>query len=407
MRGRAIIVLIAIFCVVDEVAAQSVVNRSDTLSLDYSPIDYVAVMEQLNRASQPTAWQRFSDWLFKKQDIEEEQTRNLRVDGGIGVGYTQETNAMFVASVVGRYLLKSGDESLPYSVTSLTGLVSANGSFRAVTSSDFALSGHDCVSLYIGGGSMPANFWGLGYEAADNNHVSQYVRKDFQTNVEYVRRIVGGLSVGANLDFRYAAVDKVESLAWDYLQNAGMKNLSAAMLGAGATVKYDGRTERGTQINGVFLQLRGAAYPAIFACNDDTIWHVEVTADYYQPLWAGGELALDLYADLWSWNTPWMFWAKVGGENRMRGYYYGRYTDRKMATAQIELRQKIYKALSCAAWMGAGSVFSSHKLFDIDNVLPNYGLGVRVALAKNLTLRVDYGFGRHSHGLIINVNEAF
>ena len=72
MRGRAIIVLIAIFCVVNEVAAQSVVNRSDTLSLDYSPIDYVAVMEQLNRASQPTAWQRFSDWLFKKHDIEEQ-----------------------------------------------------------------------------------------------------------------------------------------------------------------------------------------------------------------------------------------------------------------------------------------------------------------------------------------------
>ena len=63
MSRGTIIVLIAIFCVVNGVAAQSVVNRNDTFAFDYSPINYVAVVEQLNRASQPTAWQRFSDWL--------------------------------------------------------------------------------------------------------------------------------------------------------------------------------------------------------------------------------------------------------------------------------------------------------------------------------------------------------
>lgn len=137
------------------------------------------------------------------------------------------------------------------------------------------------------------------------------------------------------------------------------------------------------------------------------IWHIEAVANYYQPLWSGAVAALDLYADMWSWNTPWLFWAKVGGENRMRGYYYGRYTDRKMATAQLELRQRIYGPIGCVVWGGVGSVFSSHKLFDVDSLLPNYGVGVRFAAGGRTSLRIDYGFGRHSNGLVINVNEAF
>ena len=118
-------------------------------------------------------------------------------------------------------------------------------------------------------------------------------------------------------------------------------------------------------------------------------------------------IALDLYADMWSWNTPWLFWAKMGGENRMRGYYYGRYTDRKMATAQLELRQTIFGPISGVVWGGAGSVFASHRLIDLKRLLPNYGVGIRVGALGTTSLRIDYGFGRHSSGLVININEAF
>ena len=254
---------------------------------------------------------------------------------------------------------------------------------------------------------MPVKFWGLGYQAASSGAVSKYVRNDFHADVEYRRCIVGGLSLGAELDFRYALADDVQPLALDYLQQAGIDEYSSTTTGIGLAVCWDGRKVRNNLAQGFYFQLKGAVHPQALGNHDDTLWHVEATANYYQPLWMGGELALDMYADAWSWSTPWLFWAKVGGENRMRGYYYGRYTDRKMATAQVELRQNIYKIISGAAWAGAGSVFSSHKLFSVDEILPNYGVGLRVAVAKNLLLRVDYGFGRNSRGLIINVNEAF
>jgi outer membrane translocation and assembly module TamA len=117
--------------------------------------------------------------------------------------------------------------------------------------------------------------------------------------------------------------------------------------------------------------------------------------------------AVDIYADLRSSHTPWLLWAKVGGENRMRGYYYGRYIDRNMITAQVELRQQIYGPISGVVWGGAGSLFTSFNQIEIKEVLPNYGVGVRFAAGGGMSLRVDYGFGRHSNGLVIHVNEAF
>jgi hypothetical protein len=137
------------------------------------------------------------------------------------------------------------------------------------------------------------------------------------------------------------------------------------------------------------------------------MWHAEATFDYYQPLWRGTVAAFDIYAQLWSQDTPWLLWSKIGGDNRMRGYYYGRYIDRNMATAQIELRQTIYGPISGVVWGGAGTIFSSFKHFDIEQLLPNYGLGLRVAAGEKASLRIDYGFGRHSNGLVVSVNEAF
>ena len=54
---------------------------------------------------------------------------------------------------------------------------------------------------------------------------------------------------------------------------------------------------------------------------------------------------------------------------------------------------------------GAGNVFGND--YNWSQTLPNIGLGARLALDGRTVLRIDYGWGKHSNGLIINVNEAF
>ena len=76
-----------------------------------------------------------------------------------------------------------------------------------------------------------------------------------------------------------------------------------------------------------------------------------------------------------------------------------------MITAQLELRQNIYGPIGVCGWVGAGNVFGNY--YRWAQTLPNIGLGARLALDGRTVLRIDYGWGKHSNGLIINVNEAF
>ncbi len=407
MRALRVAVMVCMLCAVNSIAAQEIADTQHSLPKSSSPIDYAEVERQLNRAAQPTFWERFANWFAPRIDKSPDE-RKIVYDVFLGVGYTQETDLLFLVTGAGRYSLNRKDKSLPHSTTALTGMVSINGLTRLITSSDLALSKKDHLLISLTGGYMPVRFWGLGYEAANRNKVSKYMRSDFRSKVEYRRHIVGGLSAGAGVKFLYISCQDVSELALQYLQSDEAGNLSATTTGIGASIKYDSRyTNEENITQGFFIELGGALHPKALGSHHNTLWHIEATANYHQPLWRGGVLAFDLFADMWSWDTPWQFWAKMGGDNRMRGYYYGRYTDRNMVTAQVELRQRIYGILSGVVWGGAGSVFSKYKYFDIDHLLPNYGVGIRVAVARNLSFRVDYGFGRHSHGLIINVNEAF
>jgi Hemolysin activation/secretion protein len=97
----------------------------------------------------------------------------------------------------------------------------------------------------------------------------------------------------------------------------------------------------------------------------------------------------------------------MGGTQRMRGYYEGRYTDNDMITFQVELRQRIWRRIGGVVWGGAGNVFNGIHRFDWSETLPNYGLGLRWELKKRVNVRFDYGFGKKTNGFLLSINEAF
>ena len=222
-----------------------------------------------------------------------------------------------------------------------------------------------------------------------------------------MRHVVDRFWLGANLDFRYGHGGELNALAESYLADAGEALRSATSAGIGIVAEYDSRNSRVNTTHGIYISILTEMRPKMLSNVDSDLWHVVAVADLFQPVWQGGVLAVDLYSDLWSSATPWVYWPAVGGDYRMRGYYYGRYTDRKLFSGQVELRQNIYGPVSGCVWGGAANVCSSHKLFDFSELLPNAGLGLRVELGKSGRLRVDYGFGRNSNGLIVSINEAF
>ena len=129
--------------------------------------------------------------------------------------------------------------------------------------------------------------------------------------------------------------------------------------------------------------------------------------DGYLRIWRDAVLAADLYGEFNSAGTPWPMLARLGGGQRMRGYYEGRYTDNDLVAVQLELRQRIWRRIGCTVWGGAGNVFADFASWRWSHTLPNYGFGLRWELKKRVNIRLDYGFGRKTGGFLLNINEAF
>ena len=395
--------------------AASVVARADAMSQDtvrqtkttYDPIDYTAVSRHLQLAAQPTFWQRLTTRL-RRPLFEDNPATNFRTTGRLGVRYAAETNFSLTGVLAGEYSTAVGDATTPMSALSLTMDVSLSGYYGFYLSGDTYLPhGKDRLTYAVSTSSMPVRFWGLGYDAGLNNVRTKYVNKATDADVRYLRELVRGLWIGGTVEYDFAEGTSFDAVGEEYLAAANQKNRSFSSLGVGLIAVYDRRNAKVNTTDGVYLSLYTQMRPKRFSNIDSNLLHIEAVADYYSSLWQGGVVAVDLYANLWSSATPWIMWPSVGGSNRMRGYYYGRYSDRKMLSGQVELRQQIYGPIGCAVWGGAAKVFPSFKTFDFKNILPNYGLGVRVALGDGTSLRVDYGFGRRSNELIININEAF
>lgn len=60
-----------------------------------------------------------------------------------------------------------------------------------------------------------------------------------------------------------------------------------------------------------------------------------------------------------------------------------------------------------AVWPGGGTVFSRLGSLRLGDVLPNYGLGLRIEFKHRVNVRVDYGFGKDTGGFVFQFAEAF
>lgn len=407
---RKCVILLSVVLMASVVTARADATSQDTLrktKVTYDPIDYSSVSHQLQLAAQPTFWQRLTTRL-RRPLFDDNPTANFRTTGRLGVRYAAETNLSLTGVLAGEYSTAVGDAATPMSTLSLTMDVSWTGYYGFYLAGDtFFPRGKDRLTYAVSTSSMPVRFWGLGYDAGRYNPRTKYVNKTTDADVRYLQEVVRGLWLGGTIEYNFAEGTSFDAIGEEYLAAANQKNNSFSSLGVGLMAVYDRRNAKVNTTDGVYLSLHTQMRPKQFSNIDSNLLHIEAVADYYSSVWQGGVVAVDLYANLWSSATPWIMWPSVGGSNRMRGYYYGRYTDRKMLLGQVELRQQIYGPIGCALWGGAAKIFPSFKRFDFKNILPNYGLGVRVALGDGTSLRIDYGFGRRSNELIININEAF
>lgn len=248
---------------------------------------------------------------------------------------------------------------------------------------------------------QPLYFWGMGYENG-NNSANKTMQKKYMAHIdaELLFRVASNFRLGPKVQWNYVNSDSIA-----YPELLCGQDLVLRNYGAGFAVEYDTRDMVTDAKRGVYVYVSETFYPK-FLWNRYAFSTTDIRANYYRPLWRDCTLATDLWAVFNFGNPSWAKMALLGDTHRMRGYYLGRYRDKHMISAQVELRQHIWGRHGMVAWAGLGSVF--HNADSFKHLLPNFGVGYRFAFRRRMNIRVDYGFGKSGQkGFMFSLNEAF
>ena len=281
---------------------------------------------------------------------------------------------------------------------------------------------------------FPGAFYGIGYDAGKEGYVQSLTTTMAIARASYCWALVGRFYAGVSAGFNYTKATYADTHMAEYMEQirsgevpkpAGTQGElydlwqegrydprrqdpfsnfiaesgeepNALNTNLGFFMQYDSRDVTYNASRGVFLKAEAQWYPKLLGNTHRHFGRFTITFDTYRKLWKGGILAYDFYLDATVGTPSWHMYAKMGGMERMRGYYEGRYRDKRLVETQLELRQRVYKRHGLVGWFGVGQVWGTHD-FRWANTLYSFGCGYRFEFKKGMNIRLDYGWGVHGN----------
>ena len=316
-------------------------------------------------------------------------------DTGLGVG--------LVASAL--YSTNRSDSTLKLSNASLYSDVSTKGFLMiGLRGNTFLPHRHYRIDYRLYVNTFPSYLWGFNFPQSDNNdNKSKYNRTKFEVMARFLVPLNRYTYLGPIVRYQYVHAYKLKNRAPQLL--AGQP-LTVNDVSVGLSYTFDSRDFMLNASRGWFVQADLTANPT-FLGNNDTYWSGELQVSTYRRAWRGAVIAGEFHTRQSAGHVPWPMLSDVGSSNRMRGYYEGRYRDKNIIDAQVELRQHIWHRNGMVVWLGAAEVFPDYSSLRFRQILPNAGIGYRWQFKKGVNVRLDYGFSRRGTGFIFNINEAF
>lgn len=253
--------------------------------------------------------------------------------------------------------------------------------------------------------TFSTSYWGMGYANADNDdNETDYRRNRINAMARFMVKLAPNTYIGPFVNYRVTQASDVNE-DFSYLWQGQDKTIHTYT--AGLSFTYDSRDFMLNASKGVFVQIDQTFTPRCFGNGKYNFSTTEATFATYGKLWKGAILAGELHGQFNYGHIPWSQLATVGSNDRMRGYYEGRYNDKNVIEGQVELRQHIKGRNGVVAWVALANAFPDFKNIAWRYTLPNAGVGYRWEFKKRINIRVDYGFTRNGGGFIFNINEAF
>jgi outer membrane protein assembly factor BamA len=249
-------------------------------------------------------------------------------------------------------------------------------------------------------------FYGIGRLPGDRGLSIPINQEGWAAGVRGLRRIKGDWYVGLQYWFlRITSTFDTTNLDIDLPPAI---QLDSQVAGLGVMIEFDSRDNRFNTTSGRLLNATWSNSEKAIGSDFD---FSSGKADYnfYHQLKPGKVLAGRGTLCMTPGDAPFYALCKFGQGVDLRGYFGGRFRDETMATVQAEFRWRFYKKWGVVAFAGVGEVAESWSDYNLDDLLPSAGVGLRFKLSKTtgLNLSVDYAVGQDSDALYFYVGESF
>ncbi|MBN1780867.1 BamA/TamA family outer membrane protein [bacterium] len=262
------------------------------------------------------------------------------------------------------------------------------------------------TDLWFGYYDFPDQFYGIGNQVKKEDK-EKYRAKRLVLQLGPKFRFRPGLYIGAKYEFMYQRLNELEPEGLLVLgQIPGSKKGTAS--GLGACMHCDNRDDVYFPSKGhyhqCFLFWFGSALGS-----DYEFRRMTLDLRQYFPIRPGQCLAVQFYSQMITGTAPFQLLSKLGGSKVMRGYYEGRYRDNHAMAFQSEYRFFFTDRLGAVLFGSFGDVSDRLAHFRLKTVKLTYGFGLRFAFipGETMNLRMDFGYGKDTSGLYMEVSEAF
>ena len=251
----------------------------------------------------------------------------------------------------------------------------------------------------------PTYFYGLGNDSPNDNP-EKFIPEYFSTRFFLERRLKGPFKAKIGMFFHNQAL--VEYVRGGAVHSPAVP-LNKGRLDAGAELSlvWDSRDNTIASFHGSLLQV---TYNGIF---------VQDTGGSYNQTKLEGRKFFNPVSDLvfafmfeaadTRGHAPFYLYPYLGGNDRLRGYEYGRFLDRSELLVQHDIRFPLYGPFSGAVFAAVGRVGPDFGSLFSGGYHSAFGAGVRWWFNRedNLLVSFDYAIGSDSNGVYFNFGEAY
>jgi len=264
------------------------------------------------------------------------------------------------------------------------------------------------INGFLGYSHFPITFYGIGNQI-DMSKNEPIIVDYFRFENSTYRKI--GRNSFAGLGWRYFNMFNMKTQDNGKMKTENIEgNKGSRVSGLNISYLFDNRDNILTPSKGVFAQLVYSIHGNITGSSHTfNRWQFD-TRYYFKPFHKREDvLAFQGYGFLSVGDVPFNELAQMGGDMIMRGYFMGSYRDKNLLAFQSEYRLQVLKRWGIVGFVGAGGISDAMGDFELKNIMPSYGGGLRFKINRkeNVNLRMDYGFGNGQQNIYFFIAEAF